>query len=113
MKTEHKAAIYSAIVFPGSGYFFTNQKIRGYLCLATCVVILFILMREAWFKAQIISKKIVFGEIPFDLNHIREQILTTPSIYSDSMISLVYGVLFLVWASSLIDSYLIAKKENS
>lgn len=112
MKIEHKAAMYSAIVFPGSGYFFTTQKNRGYLCLATCVVILFILMREAWFKAQIISKKILFGEIPFDIHTIREQILATPSIYSESTISLVYGVLFLVWIGSLIDSYLIAKKEN-
>lgn len=112
MKIETKAALYSAIVFPGSGYFFTKEKKRGYLCIATSLIILFILMKEAFYKAQIIANKIVFGEIPLDINLIRELIHSTPGIYSENMLTLVYTTLFFVWLISIIDSYRLAKQES-
>lgn len=112
MKNEHKAALYSSIVFPGSGYFFTNEKKRGYLCIATCLIILFILMKEAWYKAQIIANKIVYGEITFDLNTIREHIQAIPSIYSEYTLTIVYSTLFIVWLISTMDSYRLAKQDT-
>ena len=112
MKVETKAALYSAIVFPGSGYFFTEEKKRGYLCIATCLIILFVLIKEAFYKAQIIANKIVFNQIPLDINLIREQIQSIPSIYPESILTFVYTTLFIVWLISIIDSYRLAKAEN-
>ena len=72
MNTAGKAALYSAIVFPGSGYFFTQKKNRGWISMALSLVILGILMKEAWYKAQIIAQKIVMGEIPHDFLEIQK-----------------------------------------
>ena len=68
MKLSTKAALYSSIVFPGSGYFIVKEKIRGYIACSISFACLVIYIIEAFHKAQIIAHKIVNGEIAYNIS---------------------------------------------
>jgi len=110
MKVSTKALIYSLIVFPGSGYFIAKNKIKGCIVLSISLVCLAIFMIEAFHKAQIIAEKIVLGEIPYDINVIREQIPQITGVFSYEFITATSICIGVVWIIATIDSYRVAKK---
>ena len=109
MKLSTKAALYSAIVFPGAGYFIVKNKLRGGIALSISLGCLVVFMIEAFNKAQIIAGKIVSGEIPYDINIIRDQIPLTPGVFATEFIMVTTICIALVWIVGGIDSYRLGK----
>ena len=110
MKLSTKAAIYSALVFPGAGYFVVKKTVHGTVAFLITFAGLALVMVEAFHKAQIIADKIVTGEVAIDLGVIREQILTTPGVFSTTVVSAISIVIGVVWVGGIIDSWRIAKR---
>ncbi|UZE95480.1 hypothetical protein [Alkalimarinus alittae] len=109
MKIATKAALFSAVVFPGAGYFVVKRRGRGVVVLTISIVGLAMLMVEAYIKAQIIAEKIVRGVIPVDIQVIRDQLVLAKGVLSPETamgISLTIGA---VWIFSIVDGYRIGR----
>ena len=112
MKTATKAALFSAIVFPGAGYFVVKKNVRGVVASLITLAGLSIMMVEAYQKAQIIAEKIVAGIIPLDIQIIREQIMITPGNLSPDVVMYLSISVGVVWLFGIIDSYRIGKSQQ-
>ncbi len=113
MKLSVKALIYSAIVFPGAGYFILNKPRQGLAFLIIALSSLTVPIYDAFQKAQIISEKIVYGYIPMDISSIRQQIETLPEVVNGNLISAAYLIILVVWLIGVIDSYRIGKTQEN
>ncbi|MCK5336121.1 MAG: hypothetical protein KAQ67_08160, partial [Gammaproteobacteria bacterium] len=111
MKPSIKAVVFSAIVFPGAGYFIVNKTARGSAAIAITISCMVFIMVDVDHRANIIAEKIVYGEIvyefPFDIAVIREQVLLTPGNLSQEVISNISIVIGLIWVVSIVDGYFI------
>lgn len=110
MQLPNKALLYSAIIFPGSGYFITKNKVLGFIFILITLLLLTPLMIEANYKAQLIAQEIVYGGLSLNIFQIREMIERTPGILSSQQVNLIYGGLLLLWLTGMVDSYRRAKK---
>lgn len=113
MKLSSKAAMFSAIVFPGAGYFIVKKTIRGGVSLAVTIACLIFIMADVFQRANIVRDKIIYGEIPVDIAVIREQILLTPGSMSPQDVGALSIVIGLVWVVSILDSYLTGRRIES
>jgi len=114
MKTSLKAAIYSGIVFPGTGYFIVHHNKRAITFILATLICLSFIMYEAYYKAQIIAQSIVErGVIPSSITQLREQILSTPGILTASEINAIYTAIIFIWLVGLVDSYRIGLRLDN
>jgi hypothetical protein len=105
MDLATKSAIYSGLVFPGTGYFFSQNKTKAWISILLSLTCLIIFMSEAVFKAQIIADKIIAGQLPFDILVIREQIKLVEGNYSDMFLGSITFLFVTTWLVSILDSY--------
>lgn len=113
MKLSIKAAVFSGIVFPGAGYFVVEKMVQGVVFLLMTMSGLAVLFYEAYFKAQIIAERILRGEIMFDFNIIREQILILPSKFSPEVLSGISIFIGIIWLFGTIDAYRIGRLKET
>lgn len=106
-----KPLIYSAVVFPGAGYFFLEKKTQGLVFLLLSIFGLTGLCYEAFFKAQIIAEKIVLGIIPPNPLLIREHILNTPGVLDPSLITGISFMLLALWLVGVLDCYRLSQSK--
>ncbi len=112
MKHSTKAALYSAFIFPGAGYFCVNSMIKGLSALIATMGCLGVFFYEAFFRAQVIAEKIVSGQIPPDYFAIRSEIYTTPGVVSEQTISTLTYLLITLWIIGILDAYRIGRKSD-
>ena len=112
MKTATKAALFSAIVFPGAGYFVVQKKVQGVIAFLITLAGLSIMMVEAYQKAKIIAEKIVAGVIPLDIQLIREQIILTPGNLSPETATYLSLSIGAVWLFGIVDCYRIGRAQH-
>jgi hypothetical protein len=109
MKLKHKATLYSLLVFPGAGYFFLDRMQRGFVAMFLSLGGLAVLTVEAFHKAQVLAEKIVYGELPYDINVIRQQIPLTPGVLDERLVIGITLSLLLLWLFACVDSYRIGQ----
>jgi len=105
MKLSIKAALFSALVFPGSGYFLVHSKTKAWACMLVVLSSLVIFMLEAAYKAELIAQKIVAGHISYEISAVREQILLLPGRFDANLISYASWLIVFIWLISIVDSY--------
>lgn len=113
MKKSHKAALLCTTVFPGAGYFILAKPWHGGLALLVTLLSLVIIMKEAMFKADIISKQILAGDMPFDPIQITQQLLSGPSLYGPGFIENLSLFLFSTWLVTALDCYRLGKQLDT
>ncbi len=105
MKLSTRAALYSALVFPGAGYFVVKKPVYGSIAFLITFAGLAVVVTEAFHKAQIIAEKIVTGAIPADIGEMREQMLAIPGVFSPEVVSGVTVIIGLVWLVGVVHGY--------
>ncbi len=113
MKISNKAALYSAIVFPGAGYFIVKRKPLAYLFLGLTLLCLWPLSREIFYKANRIAEQILQGSLPYSITSIREQIHSMPGLLSQQTITGISIALILLWSLGILDAYRVGKKLDA
>lgn len=108
-----KPLLLSAFVFPGSGYFLLKKPLAGTVSALIVVAVLVVLIKEAWYKSQIISQRIINGELPIDPAAIQQAILNTPGQVSAGTLSSLSWLLAIVWVWGMIDCYRLVKKAQA
>ncbi len=111
MKLSTKAVIYSAVIFPGAGYFLLNHFKRGILALSVIMACFCVLMFESFYKAQLIVEKMkLSGNFTLNIEEILHQLTTIQGKLPELWVSTISWTLFIVWLISLIDVYRLGRK---
>ena len=119
MKKSLKAALLSALVFPGVGHFSLKSHLIGLIFSSTALVGLYFVFVNILEKAQTIVEKIERGEVALDIPSISTMLTEQTSAEAQSM-SIAVWVFIIAWLVSIIDSYRLgraidnqAKSDNS
>jgi hypothetical protein len=105
MKPSIKAALISALVFPGLGHFVLKRRARGCWFLVPSVLAILFLVKVAAARADALLMQIESGKLALDPQSIATQ-LAAPGA-QDTMVTLAIVVGALCWAGSIIDAFLI------
>lgn len=106
MKRSIKAALMSALLFPGSGHVMLGRTKRGLLFLLPCLLAAIYVGTYALQSANQVLQQIDSGALPLDPQRIAEQIASSPGSEAPFMTAAVL-VIVLAWAGSIVDAFLI------
>lgn len=116
MKSALKAALISALVFPGCGHFYLRKTIPGILLCATALIGLYFLFAAIMEVAMQISSKIQSGEIPFDFYQIHGMVNQQITMSESQKFNLPLLILLTSWVVGIVDSARLGRlsdKNNS
>lgn len=113
MKSSIKAALISALVYPGAGHLYLKKYLAAAIIIIVASVALFIILSNAVAAAQLVSDKIMSGEIKADVAAISEAVTQQLATDSKSIANATIAI-GLAWLFGIIDSFRIGmKKENN
>jgi len=110
MKKSMKAALWSALVFPGAGHFLLKRYARGMVLFVPTVLALLYLVNDMLQQAAVIADKIMSGAVPADVTAITA--LVAAGGKDSTMLELAGYVLLVCWVAGMIDSYRIGNAED-
>ena len=105
MSKSLKAALLSALVFPGIGHFSLKKPVQGVLLSGVAIVCLYFLLTTAVEIAQQLSVKIQSGEIPMDVEKISEIVSQQLVGSDDQRINIPSLLLMICWVVGVVDSF--------
>ena len=109
MKKSIKAALYSGLLFPGTGHFSLDRYPRGMVFFVPAISSIVFLVHNALGKAFAITDQIARGEIPADTATITGLISTAPGGTELLMLKIATWAWLVSWLGSVIDAYRIGK----
>ena len=112
MNKPLKAALFSALIFPGAGQLLLKKYISATYFAVFAGVGLYFLFSNLMSRAQDIIDKVQRGDASADLATITELVNQQSSIASDSL-SPALIILLVAWLVSVVEAYRIGKKEAS
>ena len=112
MKQSYKAALFSALIFPGSGHFLLKQYPLGFLFAATTTGCLGALILRAIAIAQTISEQMLSGEIPLDIASISSEISIQSAAAGSTMVTIATWVLVFCWLASTADAFRLGRQRD-
>jgi hypothetical protein len=112
MTTSIKAALLSALVFPGSGHFFLKKHVRGIILTSATIASLYFLISGLVEKALNIADKIQRGEVLLDVAAITELVSAQPAGSEMQIITVASYALLIVWFIGIVDAYRIGHIQH-
>lgn len=126
MKPSTKAIIYSAVIFPGAGYFILKDKKKGFTFAALSAACLIFILFDTLVKANTMANQLVqkftrnglidiqalsqtLSTLP---SYIREQLLVIEGPLPANFITGLTIVLGVIWVASLAGCYYQGKKYD-
>ena len=112
MTPSSKAALISALVFPGSGHFYLKKHIVGGLLAGISLLCIYLLISTVMEAAQVISLKIQSGEIPLDIDQIRAEIHKQSAASNSTTIGIATWLLGICWLAGIVDSFRLGRQRS-
>ncbi len=112
MTKSIKAALLSALVFPGAGHFFLKRYLRGLVLTSATIASLYFLISGVVTKALHITEKIQRGEVQLDIEAITELVSAQPTGSEMQVITIASYALMIAWFIGIIDSYRIGRIQD-
>ena len=112
MKQSYKAALFSALVYPGSGHLVLKQYPMGLLLAGTATACLGALVYRAFAIAGAISDKILSGDIPLDIVRINDEISMQMAAGSSTMITIATWLLVFCWLAGTADAFRLGRRQD-
>jgi len=112
MNKSTKAALLSALVFPGAGHFFLKRHITGGVLAVAALGSLFLVVSNMIERAQQITDKILSGEVPLDIAAIMELLTRQPTGSEAQLLNIAWVVLIISWLLGIVDSYRIGLGQD-
>lgn len=113
MKRATKAALLSALVFPGAGYFIVNKAKQALSFILLTLAGLSAILYDSVYKAQIIAQKVAAGSISLDPNIIRDEILKTQGAINPEIITAITFGIGTLWIVAIIDGYRLGNSQDN
>jgi hypothetical protein len=112
MKQSYKAALFSALVYPGSGHLMLKQYPMGLLLTGTATGCLVALVYRAFAIAGTISDKILMGEIPLDIARINDEISLQMAAGGSTMVTISTWLLVVCWIAGTADAFRLGRRQD-
>jgi TM2 domain-containing membrane protein YozV len=112
MNKPIKAALFSALIFPGAGQLLLKKYVSAIYFAVFAGVGLYFLFSNLMSRTQDIIDKVQRGEVSADLATITELVNQQSSTAADSL-SPALIILLVVWLVSVVEAYRVGKKEAS
>ena len=112
MSKSIKAALLSALVFPGVGHFFLKQRVSGTVLAAAALVSLWVVITKAMERALQITEEIQRGDVPLDVDAITELVSRQPAGVEGHLLDIAWAVLIVVWLIGIVDSYRVGRIQG-
>lgn len=109
MKNSNKAALLSALVFPGAGHFFLKRYISGVILVCISIAGLYSIVATSIEKALIVAEQIQNSHVILNAAQVMElvsqQILDTEA----QQMNIALAALLFAWIVSIIDAYRVGR----
>lgn len=105
MKIPTKAALISAISFPGAGHFFLKKYTSGCLLLLIHVVILVFLLKDLIVMLEPLIVQIEAGNLPLAIDSMKDLLLKQSLFANENTSSAIPYAIGLLWLIAIIDAY--------
>ena len=112
MKQSYKAALFSALVYPGSGHLMLKLYPMGLLLAGTATGCLGVLVFRAFTIAGTISDRILMGEIPLDIARINEEISMQIAAGGSTMVTIATWLLVFCWLAGTADAFRLGRRQD-
>jgi hypothetical protein len=112
MGKSMKAALLSALIFPGVGHFFLKKHITGSVLTGAAFASLSWLTSKTVERALQIAEKIQDGEIQFDVTAITELVSQQPTGTDAQLLNIATYVLIISWLIGIVDSYRVGRAQG-
>jgi hypothetical protein len=104
VRTSTKAALLSALVFPGVGHLYLRRYLRGVLLAAGAAALSYFLISVAVNSAFDIAGKIQSGDVPPNVESVSE-LVSKASQSNERSTDIATMILLALWAIGIVDSY--------
>lgn len=111
MNKPTKAALLSALVFPGFGHYYLKKYIPAAMLAGAAFGGLYFLIAKTAEMALQISEKIQSGEVPLDVATISELVSRQTTGTEAQLPNIAAAVLLVSWVIGIVDSYRVAKSS--
>ena len=112
MKISNKAALFSALVFPGAGHIYVKKYISAAILGCASLAALYLIIANLLERAREIADKILSGEVGLDVATITE-LVSRQSANSDSqLLDVAWTVLIISWLIGIADSYRVGLAQD-
>lgn len=112
MKKAIKAALLSALVFPGAGHLLLKSYISASLFAATTLTAAYLLIAKTIENALQIVNKIQSGEVAPDITAITQS-LTQQTTQDDLLLTnITTSILVVTWVIAIVDAYRIGRRQG-
>lgn len=112
MNKPIKAALLSALVFPGVGHFYLKKHVAGTILAGASIVVLCFVTSKIVALALQITETITRGEVELDITAITALILTQPTGTETQFFSFASAVLIILWLIGIVDSYRVSRAQG-
>lgn len=112
MKESHRAALFSAAIFPGSGHIVLRRYPAGIAFGGIAIACLAVLLDAALAIARDVSDRILSGEIAPDMGVILGEISAQSASTGWTPANIATWVLVLCWIVASIDAYRLGKRVD-
>ncbi len=112
MSKSIKAAMLSALVFPGVGHFYLKKHIPGIVLAGTALASLYFVISRMVEKALGIAEQIQRGEVPLDVAIITELVSRQPTGTDAGLLDFAWTVLVISWLIGIADSYRVGRVQG-
>ncbi len=112
MTKSTKAALLSALVFPGVGHFFLKKYISATVLAGAAVGGIYYLLMIMVERAVQITAKIQTGEIPLNVAGITE-LVSKQSTGAEAQLQNIATAIFIIcWLIGIVDSYRVGRAQD-
>jgi len=111
MNKSIKAALLSALVYPGMGHFFLKKYAISAVITAAFSVPLYSILSGVITKTKTIIEKVENGEIPFDIHAIRESLSSSVLATDGQELNIYMYAIIVIWVIAIVDSYRLGRTK--
>ncbi len=111
MERSSKAALLSALVFPGVGQWWLGLRLRALLFAVPTLAGVWVFVAHAWELAMSINAEISSGRVELDPVAIAAQVHQQAAASSGAS-DIAAAVMIVCWAGAAIDAYLQGRKRH-
>jgi len=113
MKTSTKAALLSALIYPGIGQFVYHAYRRAVVLILLFSVAAYFYIEEVMIKYQPLVDKVKSGEIALDAQALAQEMVKNPIILDPLLVNSLTYILFICWLVGIVDAYRIGIKKDA
>jgi hypothetical protein len=111
MNKGTKAALLSALVYPGVGHYYLKKYSACFMLVCAFTLPLMLIINDAINKMNHIAELIVSGVIPLEIASIAEAVSDVMATTGSHQSNIQLYVIIFVWCVAVIDAYRIGNKK--